>query len=415
MTASDTRQIDPSADASATSPSNTPQRGMVSFVLLCGAGFLGRLSYEMVRSPITSLFAKHLGAPTEVIGLLVAAVTITGIFVKFPAGSLADMFGFRRLMLAGLWVKASAPFVYLAVASWPQLLALRFYHGLSTALYAPAASAQVAKAYPTQRGSRLGTYSAAENAGVVLGPVVGAAVLAWSSFSVAFVVSGVIGIAALLTILPFPRDAPIARSAQSIKAVWQALAHGLKQILGDRSIRLVSLMEATLYAGVGTLQAYLPLYALSVHIPVAQIGLLFGAQGIASIALRPVMGGAADRLGRRPFIIGGVALCAIVLIAIPYIESFWPLLGLSVAFGLGTGMVTPSTTAMIGDLVKRGEFGAAMGVFGSLWDTGHALGPLVAGFLIAALGYRHAFLIIAIAIAIALFIFIAGSRQKAAR
>lgn len=126
-----------------------------SFVLLCGAGFLGRLSYEMVRSPLTSLYAKHLGAPVQVIGLLVAAVTITGIFVKFPAGGLADIFGFRRLMLAGLWVKASAPFLYLATGNWLQLLGVRFYHGFSTALYAPAASVLVAKAYPKQRGSRL--------------------------------------------------------------------------------------------------------------------------------------------------------------------------------------------------------------------------------------------------------------------
>ena len=388
-------------------PLTTKVHGRPSpFVLLCGAGFLGRLSYEMVRAPLTSLYAVHLGAPTQVIGLLVAAVTITGIFVKFPAGSLADVFGFRRLMLAGLWVKASAPFLYLIVSSWPQLLVLRFYHGLSTALYAPAASAQVAKAYPKQRGSRLGMYSAAENAGVVLGPVLGAVVLAWANFSVAFVVSGAIGIAALLAILPLPKDAPAHRARQSLRQILLGLGQGLRQIVGDRAIRMASLMEATLYAGVGTLQAYLPLYALSVHVSVAQIGLLFGGQGVASIVLRPLMGSAADRYGRKPFIVTGVAICAIVLATIPYFGTFWPLLGLSIAFGLGTGMVTPSTTAMIGDLVKRGDFGAAMGVFGSLWDTGHAAGPLIAGFLIAALGYRSAFLVIAVAIATALAVFI---------
>ncbi|MEO8714730.1 MAG: hypothetical protein ABI369_06935, partial [Acetobacteraceae bacterium] len=40
-------------------------------------------------------------------------------------------------------------------------------------------------------------YGAAENAGVVLGPVLGAAVLARTSFSVAFLLSGVIGALAL--------------------------------------------------------------------------------------------------------------------------------------------------------------------------------------------------------------------------
>lgn len=139
-------------------------------------------------------------------------------------------------------------------------------------------------------------------------------------------------------------------------------------------------MEAMLFAGVGTLQAYLPLFALTVYIPVAEMG-LFGAQGVASIVSRPFMGNAADRIGRRPFIVVGVAICAAVLVVIPYTGSFLPLLELSALFGLGTGMVTPSTMAMISDLVKHRDFGAAMGVFGSLWDIGHAAGPLVAGGL----------------------------------
>lgn len=321
------------------------------------------------------------------------------------------MFGFRRLMLTGLLVKASTPFIYLIISTWPQLLALRLYHGLSTALYAPAASAQVAKLYPDERGSRLGLYSAAENAGVVLGAVLGAFVLSAAGFPVAFIVSGAIGVAALLAILPMPPDAPARERKQRLGEIVHTLGSGLRQIAGDRAVGLVSLMEATLYTGVGTLQAYLPLYAVSVHIPVSQIGLLFGAQGVASIVLRPLMGGAADRLGRRPFIIGGVALCAAVLVAIPHCSSFPVLLGQSVAFGLGTEMVTPSTTAMIGDLVKHGDFGAAMGVFGSLWDIGHAGGPLNAGFLIAGLGYQTAFLIIAATIVAALVVFVVGSRR----
>ena len=76
------------------------------FVALCAVGFLGRLSYEMMRTPLTPLFAKHLGAPEQLIGLIVAAVTITGIFVKLPAGALSDLFRFRRMMMTGAWVNA---------------------------------------------------------------------------------------------------------------------------------------------------------------------------------------------------------------------------------------------------------------------------------------------------------------------
>lgn len=418
-----------STDSSADEPSNewiSPSHRFSPFVALCGVGFLGRLSYEMARTPLTPLYAKHLGAPTELIGLIVAAVTITGIVVKLPSGVLSDLFGFRRLMLVGSLVKATGPFLYLAVFSWPQLLAVRFYHGLATAVYAPPASALVAKVYPKERGNRLGLYSAAENAGVVLGPVLGGAVLTLVSFSGAFVVSGVIGVLALLTMLRLPNDRFTAASpntadtadtdgeTRELRRTLRNLAAGVREIVADRAIRLVSLVEGMLWMGIGSLQAYLPLYALTVHISTWQIGVLAGGQGVASIVSRPVLGKRADRFGRKPLIIIGALLCIATLIVIPYTGSFFVLLGLSIIFGLGTGMVTPSTTAMIGDLVKKGNFGSAMGVFGSIWDTGHAAGPVIFGFLLVALGYRTSWLIMTAVMAAALLVFLAGTRRKPA-
>jgi len=102
------------------------------------------------------------------------------------------------------------------------------------------------------------------------------------------------------------------------------------------------------------------------------------------------------------------------LVWIPHTGGFLVLLGLSVVFRLGTGMVTPSTTAMIGDLVRRGNYGSAMGVFGSLWDTGHATGPIVFGFLLVALGYQTSWLIMAAIMAAALAVFLAGTPRQPA-
>ncbi|WP_237480243.1 MFS transporter [Lichenibacterium dinghuense] len=402
------------ADQGETNAPDAAARRPGAFVLLCAIGFLGRLSYEMARSPLTALYAAHLGAPAAVIGLLVAAVTVTGIFVKLPSGALADLFGFRRLMLAGLCVKATAPFLYLVVAAWPQLLALRLYHGLSTALYAPAASARVASLYPEARGRRLGLYGAAENAGVVLGPVLGAAVLAWVGFTPAFVVSGLIGVAALLALLPLPGGGAPERSGAS-RHVLADLRRGLAQILGDPGIRLASLAEGALYAGVGMLQAYLPLYATGIGIRVVDVGWLFGVQGVASILLRGPMGALGDRVGRHPVIVSGMSLCILCLAAVPWCSDYAGLLALCAAFGAGTAMVTPSTTALIGDRATRGGYGAAMGVFGSLWDVGHAGGPILAGPLIGWLGYRIAFPIVAAAIASALACFVLGGDRAFGR
>ena len=40
-----------------------------SFVLLCGVGLFAFISYNLIRMPLLSLFARSLGAAPEVIGL----------------------------------------------------------------------------------------------------------------------------------------------------------------------------------------------------------------------------------------------------------------------------------------------------------------------------------------------------------
>jgi len=384
------------------------------FFSLSLVGFLGRLSYEMARSPLTPLYALHLGAPKYLIGLIVAAVTITGIVVKLPSGALSDLFGFRPLMKGGAIVKATAPFIYLVAGSWPFLLVIRLYHGLATALYAPPASALVARVYPKERASRLGAYSAAENAGVVLGPVVGGAVLSATSFPLAFAASGAIGIGALAALTGVPKDAYTGPPAEGRKdGLGQAFSRlwtGVREIASDPQIRLVSLVEGALWLGIGSLQAYLPIYALAVRIPVFEIGLLAGAQGVASVVSRPLMGRWSDRVGRRPLMVAGSLLAGASVALVPHFTAFAPLLILAAVFGLGTGLVTPSSMAMIADLVRKGNYGSAMGVFGSLWDTGHAAGPVIFGLLLTTLGYRTSWLLMALVMLASLIPFLIGTK-----
>lgn len=85
---------------------------------------------------------------------------------------------------------------------------MRFYHGLATALYAPAAAAEVAKTYPQERGRRLGLYNGAEMAGTVLGPVLGGAVLTLTAYNynITAIVAGLIGGLALLALQRLPRN-----------------------------------------------------------------------------------------------------------------------------------------------------------------------------------------------------------------
>jgi MFS family permease len=104
-------------------------------------------------------------------------------------------------------------------------------------------------------------------------------------------------------------------------------------------------------------------------------------------------------------ILTGLLLCAATLPAIPALASLWLLFPVSALFGLGVAIVTPSTTALVADLVKGQRMGSAMGVFGTIWDSGEAFGPILAGFLIASMEYSPAFILIALLMAVAALFF----------
>ena len=78
----------------------------------------------------------------------------------------------------------------------------------------------------------------------------------------------------------------------------------------------------------------------------------------------------------------------------------------------GADPLASGRATLIGDLVSKGNYGSAMGVFGSLWDTGHALGPIIFGFLLVALGYQTSWLIMAAIMAAALAVFLFGTRRQ---
>jgi DHA1 family multidrug resistance protein-like MFS transporter len=64
---------------------------MDAFIAIVLASMLSRLGYQMARSPVLPIFAANLGALPELIGVIVAASTITGVFFKLPSGALSDV------------------------------------------------------------------------------------------------------------------------------------------------------------------------------------------------------------------------------------------------------------------------------------------------------------------------------------
>jgi len=367
-----------------------PTAAVTSFRLLCLIGFLAFLSYDLIRSPLLPLFADRLGARPEGIGLIVGISTITGILLKLPAGTLSDLLGRRRLLFVGLSVFALAPYFYFGVNQIWQLILLRAFHGLATALFAPVAMAVVVDMFREGRGEALSWYSSFTQAGRLLGRMMGGYLLVWFGFQQTFAVCAVVGVILMVLFLmpKFPEDRSTTPGGHGS---FGALLQGLREVGRDRRVVVTSGMEGILMTASGALMAFLPLYGINVGLNAGEVGLLFGAMGIASILAKPVMGRLSDRIGRRPLILTGQIICAAVMISLPWTVGLVGLLVLSLIFGFGEAVIGSSTSALVADLCKEKSLGSAMGVLGTIMDIGHAGGPILTGFLIGLSGYAGAF------------------------
>jgi MFS family permease len=397
--------------------------GKTVFWILCIMGAFAILSSTMSKSPALNPFSVSLGTPTEWSGFVPAASTIPGILISLPAASLSDIFGRRRFLLLAGFVFASAPFFYLAITAWWQLVLVRFYHGFATAIFVPVAEASIAELFPARRGERISLFTSATFFGRLIAPALGAYVLImtnngtpYKDFHVLYLTVAAAGVAALVVAVPFLMGKKQPATVPQIKAgeVISGMFRGWKTVIRNRATLTVSLIQASQYYAYGAFEYFLTEYltkflGFSLLIP----GLIGTSLIAVAFLVRPYMGRASDRIGRRVPIIIGCGVSAAALMIIPFITDFVVLTLLAVVYGVGFAAVTASTSPLISELVPKELVGTSMGFLATAMDVGQTLGPILSGFILATtLQYTSVFVSLALVILFSCVAFVASGIAK---
>jgi MFS family permease len=119
----------------------------------------------------------------------------------------------------------------------------------------------------------------------------------------------------------------------------------------------------------------------------AAVGLAFGAFSLSTLVLRPLAGRWTDRHGRKPLLIGGASLFAVLVLGHLLITDLAWLVALRLLMGMAEALYFVAGFAALADLAPPGRAGEALSYNSLALFLGIATGPLIGQVLLSLGGF----------------------------
>ncbi|MBT2441110.1 MFS transporter [Streptomyces sp. ISL-36] len=424
----------PPAHSPAHPPADPPARSRrwTALALICVAQFMLILDVTVVNVALPRM-AADLDLARTSLTWVVTAYTLCFGGLMLLGGRLADAFGARRTLLAGLALFTAASLLSGLAANAPMLIGGRIAQGVGAALLSPAALSLVTTSFHgAERAKALGVWAAIGGTGSAVGVLLGGVLTDGPGWPWVFYVNVPVGLALLVALplvvparTPRPADAPRpargldAPGAFLVTAATGSLIYGLVQA-GDTgwtsASTLLPLLGSLLLYGIFAAverASRAPLMDLRMFtrrpvlagsfLMLVATALLISFFFLGSVQLQHLGGFSAfttglvflpvavttavgahlgsrlvGSLGPRACATGGMAIAALGCLPLALVTPGshpWTTLmpALSVAsLGLGAVFVTATTTAL--GMIDHHEAGLASGIVNTFHEVGGSIG-----------------------------------------
>jgi predicted MFS family arabinose efflux permease len=323
------------------------------------------------------------GASGATFGLIFLVSGLLAAVGNAFSGEAADRLGRRRMMIAALFLRAvnmvALGSAVLLGAPVVVLGALVVMNGVLRSLFDPAAAAAVTELAPSdKRASAFAVQRVGINVGWALGPAIGGALAAASTYGLLFYVSAGIMVAAGVLVgrvaLPPPAPHPPAEPL-TLGGVRAALRRHRPFVAYLGLVFLGSLMTVQIFA---TLSVYAKTI---IGLDEAHIGLLYTVNGVLVVVLQMPAVALLEQGGPRRALVLGPALYAVAFLAVGVAGDFVTLAAAMVLITAGEVVFAPALSDMAAHLGDPRHLGRAFGLFGLMQQLGLSMGPLVGGLL----------------------------------
>jgi len=338
-------------------------------------------------TPLLPVYAQKLGATYPEIGIIGAAGGAPYMILPFIAGSLSDRYGRKRFYYTGLALTAATSALFAVTNNVQQVILVRAFSGMAYSFIWPSAEALISDLTTlTERTRSLGYFTFSWALGMLAAPPIGGWIVQKASFTILFLTSLAVGIAASIF------------AVYGLKTVKEERMQGdLSRSKSDSMTILVPvfLVAVALSAALAVVFSIFPAHLNNLGMDPFQIGLIFAALGLTR-AITFSQTSYATRIGENLSMMIGLFILAVSLFATSTATKFTEIIIVVVFLGVGFGILGPLSISVTSKMATKEKTGAAIGATECFFGLGWALGPLMGGAVAETLGPTTPYIITAI-------------------
>ncbi|MEH7095010.1 MFS transporter [Neobacillus vireti] len=365
--------------------------GLSSVIFVLGmVSFFTDLSSQMIVPILPLYLTSVLHVQVGTVGMIEGIAESTASILKFFSGWISDRFCKRKWLMVGGYGLSNLIKPFFALSStWGQVLFIRFADRFGKGIRTSPRDAILADTTTKEeRGKAFGFRRSMDTLGAALGPFVTYLILTqWNgSYQAVFWISAIPGLMATLLLIFFLKEKrnPL-KTPGNVKGLPKISFKGL-------SPRFVWFTLITFLFTIGNFSdAFLILRAKDVGMTAAYIPLTYFAYNIITSIFSTPFGIISDRIGRRPVLITGYIMFALIYLGFGLVHTVMGIWVLFFVYGLYYATTEGIQKAYVADIVPEGQRGMAMGTFNALTGIAALPASVMAGFLWQSFGAFTAF------------------------